>query len=66
MRVFKKVLYIDGGPNDKGEVIGYKSILKNEKPPKNKNGFEIWIEITLEEYKKAKEYAYKQYKMFNF
>lgn len=66
MKIFKKVLYIDGGPNDKGEIIDYKAILKNENPPKNKNGFERWEEITLKEYKDAKKQAYKKYKMFTF
>jgi hypothetical protein len=66
MRVFKKVKYSDGGPNDRGTIIGYKAVLKNENPPKNENGFELWHEITFSEYLLAKKEARKEMDLFTF
>lgn len=64
MRYFKKVLYIDGGPNDRGTVIGYKVILNSDSSPKSKNGFERWEEITSKQFDSAYKEAKKQIKMF--
>lgn len=64
MRYFKKVLYTDGGPNDRGNIISYKVILNNDSAPKSKNGFERWEEITIKEFSTAYKEAKKQIKMF--
>lgn len=64
MRYFKKVLYVDGGPNDRGAVIGYKVILNNGSVPKSKNGFEVWEEITGKQFDSAYKEAKKKIKMF--
>jgi hypothetical protein len=64
MTIFKKVLYTDGGPNDKGTVIGYTSILAGETEPTNENGFERWEKISMSEYEKDKKEAHDKYKLF--
>lgn len=66
MRIFKKVKYSDGGPNDKGTIIKYKAILNDEPVPKSNNGFECWEEITFTEYQLAKKEARKQMSLFTF
>jgi len=66
MKIYEIILYNDGGPNDKGTVIGYKKVLENEKPPESKNNFERVHEISLYAYEKAKEEARKNYEIFTF
>lgn len=66
MRIFKKVLYTDGGPNDKGKIVEYKAIDNKEKPPKEKNGFEKWEKISFKEYLKAKKKITKEFNLFKF
>ncbi len=64
MRYFKKVLYVDGGPNDRGTVVAYKVISNDMKAPVSKNGFEQWHEISFKEYNDSYKAAKKQYQMF--
>lgn len=64
MRIFEKVRLTDGGPNDRGKVIGYvstKSMTANPIPP---NGFIIFREISVREYNKRKNEALRALDLF--
>ena len=65
-KAFKKMYYIDGGPNDRGKVIDYKVIEGDDPTPINDNGFEVWESITMDEYYRAKKEAQKQIDMFKY
>lgn len=64
MKIYEKVIWQDGGPNDKGIVAGYKIIENGEAPPKPKNGFETYREISTATYFRRKNEAIRQMKMF--
>ena len=57
-KIFERTLFCDGGPNDKGEIIGY---YKSESKMKLRyelgcnDGFNQFKEITIEEYNKRKD-----------
>ena len=68
MKVFEKVQWSDGGPNDKGDVMGYirASSLAEAKEILNVNhGFLTCREITKEEYNKRRRKAEVALRMFN-
>jgi hypothetical protein len=64
MRVFEKVVFIDGGPNDNGVVMEYKLCLFHDPIPVNTNNFEQWREITFQEYNRRKKQAKLNYNLF--
>lgn len=66
-KMFVILKYSDGGPNDKGRVIGYieaTSGLEARKLAGITTGFEDCIEITREKYESEKKKAIEVMKMF--
>lgn len=66
-KIFKKVEWNDGGPNDKGILLGFEKGF-SEKQLKEKyninHGFISFIEISKETYNNLKKETYNNYKMF--
>lgn len=69
MKIFEKIQLVDGGPNDKGTVIGYERG-ESEQQLKHKfginHGFISFREISIKEYTKRKNQLLKQLKLFKF
>lgn len=67
MKIFEELQWTDGGPLDKGTVIGYEHG-ESEEQLKNKfginHGFISFREISIEEYNKRKNQLLKQLKLF--
>ena len=67
MKIFEKKEYIDGGPNDRGVILGYE---KGESPEQLKkkyginHGFIQFREISLEDFKERKKVAWVNYAMY--
>lgn len=64
MRIFEKILLTDGGPNDKGKVIGYVSTKSMTGEPKSVSGFIIFRQIPIREYNKRKNEALRALNLF--
>jgi hypothetical protein len=68
MKIFEKREFTDGGPNDKGFVIGYIKA-KSKEEARNilniKHGFIQLFEISLIDFSKRKMEAWKNYKIFD-
>jgi len=64
MRIFEKVQLIDGGPNDRGKVIGYVSTKHMTAEPKSNDGFIVFREISIREYNKRKNEALRALDLF--
>jgi len=67
MKIFEKKEYIDGGPNDRGVILGYE---KGESPEQLKKKYDInhgfiqFREISLEDFKARKKEAWANYAMY--
>ena len=69
MKLFEMVEWTDGGPLDRGIILGYEkgnSEKELKKRFKINHGFISFREISLEEYNKRKKLAEKNLKMFKF
>ena len=65
MKLFEIREFIDGGPNDRGNVIGYvKASSIEELKEKRTNYFIDYIEISEERFLKLKEEVENKLKMF--
>lgn len=67
MKIFEKIQYIDGGPNDRGEVIGYikaHSLQEAKKILNVNHGFIQVYEISKIEFEARKNKAWLKYKMY--
>lgn len=64
MRIFEKVRLTDGGPNDRGKVIGYFSIKHDMLIPTSNNPFVEYREISVREYNKRKNEALRALDLF--
>lgn len=66
MKLFQKREYIDGGPNDRGIVIGYVRTTKTREELRSEmsHGFIDFIEISEELFLKLKKDAESKLKMF--
>ena len=67
MKIFEKRQYIDGGPNDRGRVIGYElgeSSQQLEEKFGINHGFTQFYEITREEYLRRKNELENELKIF--
>lgn len=66
-KIFEKIQWLDGGPNDKGIVIGYE-LGESEKQLRKKfkinHGFISFLEISKAEYELRKKEAQQNLKMF--
>lgn len=64
MPIFQEIQYVDGGPHDKGALIGH-HIAKSEKELRNRlnchHGFTQFKQITKLQYLKAQRAARKAY-----
>lgn len=66
MKIFEKIEYIDGGPNDRGKVIGYVRTTKSREELRSEipHGFIDFIEISEELFLKLKKDAENNLYMF--
>lgn len=63
MKIFEKIQYSDGGPNDKGKLIGHvKGESKEGLQEEIGNGFIKFFEIETYNYNKRKEKAMEDFK----
>jgi len=61
-RIFEKIQWSDGGPNDRGNVIEYTYTINNEPP--DAGMMCSWHEISKETFDQRKAEAFKQYQKF--
>lgn len=64
MKIFEIIQYEDGGPNDRGKVIGYIKINEEEELPKTSTGFKQYHQISIREYNKRKNEALRALDLF--
>jgi len=67
MKIYEIIEYSDGGPNDKGTIVGYKKSnnSRNHLRAKINHNFIDYREISEEEFSKRKKEVEKNLKMFN-
>jgi len=69
MKIFEVKEFTDGGPNDKGVLIGYEKGESSEQLKKKNgitHGFISFHEISQEEYNRRKEGARRHFESFTF